>query len=110
MENEFTAKIEAAEIPIELKVALERYFRVFEELKPSLPLPFQLRFSYWLGQLLNEATDPAVQTHWWETALDLIAKAIEPMGEMAQPLIAAGRQLAPHMMSNPRPIHRGDPA
>ena len=99
MENEFTAKIEAAEIPIELKAALERYFRVFEELKPSLPHSFQLRFSYWLGQLLNEATDPAVQTHWWESALDLIAKAIEPMGEMAQPLIAAGRQLAPCMMS-----------
>ena len=100
MENEFTTKIEIAEIPIELKAALERYFRLFEELKVSLPLPFQLRFSYWLGQLLNEAADPAVQTHWWETALDLINKAVTPMGEAAQPLIVAGRQLAPRMMAH----------
>lgn len=100
MENEFITKIEVAEIPIELKAPLERYFLVFEELKPSLPLPFQIRFSYWLGQLLSEATDPSVQTHWWETALDLIHKSVEPLGHEAQPLITAGKQLAPCMMAH----------
>ena len=100
MEKEFTTQIAAAEIPTDLKVALASYFQVFEGLKPCLPPYIQHRFTYWLGQLLNEAIDPAVETHWWETALALIVKELEPLGELGQPLIATGDQLAPLMMSH----------
>ena len=100
MEKDITTQIADAEIPPELKLALSSYFQVFETSKPSLPPSLQLRFPYWLGQLLDEATGPTVQTHWWESALDLIAKAVEPLGKVGHPLITAGRQLAPHMMAH----------
>jgi diamine N-acetyltransferase len=105
MEEEFTTQIAAAEIPPYLKVALSSYFQVFETLKPSLPPHLQHRFTYWLRQLLNEATNPTVETHWWESVLDLIAKALEPQGEVSQPLITAGRQLAPHLMAHLGPYN-----
>ena len=100
MEEEFAAQIAAAQIPPDLKVAFSSYFQAFEALKPALPLRYQHRFRNWLGQILAEAADPTLQTHWWETALDLIAKAVEPLGEPGMPLVAAGRQLAPLLMAH----------
>lgn len=100
MENEFIPQIAAADIPADLKDALSSYFQAYESLKSSLPASDQHRFSYWLGQLLKEAIDPAVEYHWWEVALDLIARELEPLGELGQPLIAAGARLSPHMMAH----------
>jgi diamine N-acetyltransferase len=93
MEEEFAAQIAAAQIPPDLKVAFSSYFQVFEALKPSLPLRHQHRFRNWLVQILAEAADPTLQTHWWETTLDLIAKEVEPLRE-------PGRQLAPLLMAH----------
>jgi diamine N-acetyltransferase len=100
MEQEFAAQIAAAEIPPDLKAAFSSYFQVFETLQQSLPLRLQHRFHSWLRQVLAEAADPAIQTHWWEIVLDLIAKAVEPLGEPGRALVVAGRQLAPHLVAH----------
>ena len=100
METEFAAQIAAADLPPDLKAALSSYFQAFETLKPSLVHRLQRRFTYWLGDLLQEATDPTLETHWWESALDLIGKSLEPLGEPVHPLVDAGRKLAPFMMAH----------
>jgi diamine N-acetyltransferase len=100
MEEEFAAQIAAAQIPPGVKAAFSSYFQVFETLEPSLPRRYQHRFRQWLGQMLAEATDPTVQTHWWQIVIDLIAKAVEPFGEPGRALIAAGRQLAPLLLAH----------
>ena len=100
MEEELAAQIAAADIPLDLKVAFSGYLQAFEALKPSLPLRLQHRFHNWLEQMLAEASDPALRTHWWETALDLIAKAVEPLGPSGATLIAALQQLAPQLMAH----------
>lgn len=101
MEQEFAAQIAAAEIPPDLKAAFSSYLQVFETVQPSLPLRLQHRFHNWLGQMLAEAADPTIQTHWWETILDLIAKAVEP----GRALIDAGQQLALRLMAHLGPYN-----
>ena len=105
MSEEFTSQIAAAEIPTDLKVALSSYLQIFDEIKTCLPPFIQNRSNSWHKQLLNEVIDPAVETHWWEIALDLIAKELEPLGELGQPLIAAGRQLVPRMLAHLGPYN-----
>jgi len=105
MEKEINTQISAAEIPFELKTALTSYLQAFEELKPSLPHHNQQRFTYWLDQLFKEAVDPAVETHWWESMLDLISMQIEPLGAPSLPLLAAADRLAPLMMEHLGPYH-----
>ena len=100
METEFAAQIAAANLPPDLKAALSSYFQAFETLKPSLLPRLQKRFTYWLGDLLQEATDPTLETHWWESALDLIAKELKLLDASDQPLIAAGQRLAPLLMAH----------
>lgn len=101
MEQEFAAQIAAAEIPPDLKAAFSSYLQVFETVQPSLPLRLQHRFHNWLGQMLAEAADPTIQTHWWEIILDLIAKAVEPgLEEPGRALIDAGQQLALRLMAH----------
>lgn len=99
MENDVTAQIAAAQIPGELKIALTSYLQAFEELKPSLPNHVQQRFTYWLEQLVKESTDPTVETHWWETMLDLIGTQIEPLGAASQAMLEAEKLLSPQLMS-----------
>ena len=98
--HDFVSQIASAEIPPDLKAALTSYFEVFEATKSSLPAVWQHIFPYWLKQIVQQATDPAVETHWWEIALNLIAKELAPLGEVGQPLIAAGTQLAPHLAAH----------
>jgi len=99
MENEYSARIAAADISAELKAALESYLRIFAGLKASLPRLLQHRIDRGIGQLVAEAVDPTVETHWWETFLALAARELQLLGELGQPLIAAGQQLAPLMMA-----------
>lgn len=100
MEEEFAAQIDTADIPPDLKSALLNYFQEFEKLKPSLPHHLQGRFTFWLKGILQEATDPTDENHWWEIALDLIAKEVRLLGEAGQVCITAGQELAPQMMAH----------
>jgi hypothetical protein len=62
MEGEFAAHIAAAEIPPGLKSAFPGYYQHFEAMRPSLPLRYQHRFHYWLGQILAQAADPTIHS------------------------------------------------
>jgi len=97
MEEEAAATIDAAGIPVELKSALSGYFQALEELMPALPHPFQMRYSFWLEQLLKEACDTQVNIHWWETMLELIPQQVEQLGASSRTLQVAGSQLRPLM-------------
>ncbi len=94
MEKEYQTQISASAVPSNLKYALADYFRVFEQVKASLPEATQRYLGHWLSGLLQEAIDPEIPFHWWEVALDLIEKDLLTTGETGFPLIEAGRKLA----------------
>lgn len=98
MEN-FLEMLESAQIPGELKSALMGYFQAFEELKPALPPPFQVRCTFWLEQILKEACDTQAEFHWWESILDLIGTQIEPLGAASQDMLEARKLLSHQLMS-----------
>ncbi len=83
--------------PGELKFALTGYYQAVEELKPALPPPFQARYTFWLEQLLKEASDEQAEFHWWETMLELIPQQVVLLGASSQTLQEAGSQLKPLM-------------
>ncbi len=96
MEN-FPELLESAQIPGELKSALTGYYQAVEELKPALPPPFQARYTFWLEQLLKEASEEQAEFHWWETMLELIPQQVVLLGASSQTLQEAGSQLKPLM-------------
>jgi diamine N-acetyltransferase len=100
MDEDLATQIASAAIPFELKTAFSSYYQSFTTLRLALPLRLQHRFQSWLQQILTEASDPALLIHNWEILLDLIAKDVSSLGEPGQAMIAAGRRLAPMMMSH----------
>jgi diamine N-acetyltransferase len=97
-------KIEAADAPAALKAALGQVVAeavVGVEGRPplqkALPAAWGRRLAYWLGQVVDEALDPALETHWWEMVLDFWNKAAWQEGQAGAPFLEASRRLAPQM-------------
>jgi diamine N-acetyltransferase len=89
MSNELLDRIDETELPEPIRAALKGLAQAAEPLLPDLPpYPRQLVSSL-LGRVIDEAADPATDTHWWEVNLDLIAKTAnsEAVGAAAERLL-----------------------
>lgn len=95
MKQEPIGRLETAAIPGELKLALQELVQEVELLQPSLPARQSRRSRYRLDRVVTEATDPALDTHWWEVYLDLIAQAAGEQGAVGQAVVAAIQRLRP---------------
>ena len=55
----------------------------------------QYRLAFLFDRVIEEATDATTDTHWWEVALDLIAKAANGCGETGRAIIEATQRVPP---------------
>jgi diamine N-acetyltransferase len=95
--DKLVKQIEQAQLPEPLQGALKDLARTVEPVLPGLPAPHQGRVSRLLGRVLKEAADPAIETHWWESAFDLAAKTIDGAGGDTQAVRAAMAPVVPLM-------------
>ena len=93
MEQDLVTKIKAAEIPAELKLALNNLAQNVDALAPLLPPGPSRRVRYFFGRLVTEATDPTVDTHWWESACDFIVRNANDRGDVGQAVVDAVQKL-----------------
>ncbi len=100
MEQELIGKLDGADIPSGLKLALKELVHEVELLWPSLSAVQRRRTRYRLDRVVTEATDPATDTHWWEVYLDLTAKMAGECGAAGQPVVAAIQRLRPRLRSH----------
>ncbi len=109
-ETDWKAKIDAADIPEALQDALRDVMVAglgeLDEaggrlagppLQAALPVGQRHRLAHWLNVVVTEATDPAVDTHWWEMVLDLWNKTAMQIGEGGAAFLESSRRLAPLM-------------
>jgi len=99
MEQDTISRLDSAGIPVELKLALKEVLHEVEALSPSLPRVQQRRSHYRIERVVTEATDPAVDTHWWPVYVDLVAKAARELGATGQPVVDAIQRLLPLLWS-----------
>ncbi len=95
MDANIATKIDAADIPAELRAALYGLAQSLDVLLPLLLYRPRRNIAFMFDELVNEATDETVDTHWWEVALDLIGKAAQEHDTVRQPVQAAIGQIAP---------------
>lgn len=93
METEHVTKIENAEIPSELKIALTILGQNVDALLPLLPIVPSRRMRYFFGRLVTEATDPTVDTHWWESDCDFIIKNANDRGDVGRAVVDSVQKL-----------------
>jgi diamine N-acetyltransferase len=99
MEQELVGKLEGADMPSELKLALKELTHEVELLSPCLPALQQRRTQRRLDRVIVEATAPATEAHWWEVYVDLIAKMAGEQGAAGQPVVEAIQRLRPLLRS-----------
>jgi diamine N-acetyltransferase len=97
MSNELLDRLEEAELPEPLRAALVDLVHAVERGLPDLPEHPRGRVSRLLGRVLEEAADPATETHWWEAYLDLAVKTVGHAGGTVEGLQQAAARLAPLM-------------
>ncbi len=100
MEETLIGRLAGADIPETLRLALQEVAREVALLLPSLPTVQQRRTPRRFERVVTEATDPALDTHWWEVYLDLIAKAASEQGATGQPVVAAIHRLCPLLQAH----------
>jgi diamine N-acetyltransferase len=93
MKEELTAKINAADIAPELKMALNRFVDVVEQTLPRIPAGSRYRAAFLLNRLVTEATSEDPDILWWEAAIDLITKYVGDQGVDGQAVLEAAGQL-----------------
>ena len=79
-------KLEAADMPAEIKEPLTEVINAFESICPDLDKLQAIYISMMAGLVIEEIADPSVETHWWEMVFDCLRKA-------AQSQEGAGREL-----------------
>ena len=89
METDLVTKIENAEIPPELKIALTALGQNVDALLPRLPMGPSRRVRYFFGRLVAEATTPTVDTHWWESDCAFISKNAHDCGDGGHAVVDA---------------------
>jgi diamine N-acetyltransferase len=95
MQEDVARKIEEAPIPGELKAALGDIMEWIEAQLPAAPLEMRYRLGFARRRLLAEATEPEVDTLFWEVALDFVAKAAREQGPAGQPALDAIQRITP---------------
>lgn len=95
MDEEMSGKIDAADVPNELKTQLKRFGEAMGTLTPALSHGLAHRVGFMLETLVTEAIDENPENLWWEVALDLITKAAKEQGDDGQAVLDAAEQLAP---------------
>jgi diamine N-acetyltransferase len=88
-------RIQDASIPESLRTALADLTREVGALLPALPDDQRGHVAFLLNRVVEEGTTPSIDDHWWEVALDLVAKAIHELGQTAQSATAAIETLIP---------------
>ena len=95
MEEEFTPKVDNANIPPDLRRALADLIHEIALLWPDLSPIQQRRTRRRLDQVITEAADPSAETHWWAVYLDLTARIAGEHGAAGEPVTAAIGRLLP---------------
>jgi diamine N-acetyltransferase len=97
MSDELLDRINEAELPEPLQAALRGLAQALEPVLPTLPDHPQHMASRLFGRVLEEAADPATETHWWEANLDLAVKTVGNAGGAVGGLQQAAARVAPLM-------------
>lgn len=80
VKEEFTPKVDNANIPPDLGRALADLIHEIALLWPDLSPVQQRRIRYRLDRVITEAAEPSTETHWWEVYLDLSARIAQEHG------------------------------
>ena len=95
MSDEISNRIKDASITESLRTALADLAREVGSLLPALPDDQRGHVTFLLNRVIEEGTTLSIDDHWWEVALDLVAKAIHKLGETGQSATAAIETLIP---------------
>lgn len=95
MDTELLERIQTAEIPLEMKIALDKTARAASGLLPSLNPYQQRRYPILLDHLVKEAIDPGLEPQWWEATLDFWVKAAREVRDEGPTLLTAVDALRP---------------
>jgi len=93
-EKDVAHQIDEASISEALKIALRDLVEKVGLLQSRLSISQRRRLEFMLNQLVIEATDET-EDHWWEVALDFIAKVAKENGEQGQQVVQAVKQIHP---------------
>jgi diamine N-acetyltransferase len=93
--EELGNRIQDAGIPEPLGTALVDLVREVSALLPALPEDRRDEILFLLDRVVEESTTPSIDDHWWEVALDLIAKSVRELGETGRPVAVAIEALVP---------------
>jgi diamine N-acetyltransferase len=86
-----------------LQAAFRELILALERVLPSLPDHPQGYVKSLLRLVIQEAADPAVEPHWWQVALDLIAKTVQGAGGERDTVRTATERLMPLMRTRMGP-------
>ncbi len=93
MEADLLSKLEESDLSTDLKTALSNYYAELERMLPGLPPRYQWQLKALSEHILEEITDPAIEVHWWEMALDLAIRWTAPVEGPDGSLARGARQL-----------------
>lgn len=99
MDTKLYERIQTADIPTELKTALQSMAQAAEAVLPSLNRFQQRRYPILLDHLIEEATGTALEPHWWETTLYFWRQAAREVGNRNSELLSSITMLQPLLES-----------
>jgi diamine N-acetyltransferase len=95
MDEDTANKISQAAIPAELKAALGDIVEWLDAQPPTLPKDTGMQLRFARRRLVAEATDPTLDTLFWEVAVHFVTGAAREQGPAGQPALDAARRLEP---------------
>ena len=99
MDTKLYERIHTADIPTDLKTALQGMAQAAEAMLPSLNHVQQRRYPMLLDHLIGEAISPALEPHWWETTLYFWSQAAHELGSPGSELLGSIEKLQPLLAS-----------
>jgi diamine N-acetyltransferase len=97
MNEDLNNRIQDAQIPESLRTALADLAREVGSLLPALSDEQGEHVAFLLNRVVEEGTTSSIDDHWWEVALDLVAKEIQGLGESKRSVTSTIEALVPLM-------------
>jgi GNAT superfamily N-acetyltransferase len=100
MNSETVAQIDSPALPAELKTALMDLLQAADRFLAEVNPHIQYRYRYYLDRVVKEACDASLDLLWWESMLDLTARAARESGDAGRPFVDAAGRLVPIMQTH----------
>lgn len=94
-------KVEAADIPDEIKASLKQLAEAVNKMSGSLPKEVAEQVARDYETLVSEATSKTPRKAWWQLSVEGLKKAAENVGAIGKPVIELAGKIASLLMGMP---------